>query len=103
MKKKKLVAALVILAVGLGIYFSGLFSPNELVLTGMVTTENILVSSEIGGRLEQVLAKEGEMVKKGALLATIQPREWKADVAYFASSEKQSASAVERGEAQLRL
>ena len=74
----------------------------ELVLTGIVTTDEVIVSSEVQGRLEELRAKEGDAVKQGQLLGVIQPQEWKADVAFYSDSEQQSAAQVEQATADLR-
>jgi multidrug resistance efflux pump len=73
-----------------------------LVLSGIVTTDYVIVSSEVQGRLQELLVKEGDAVEKGALLAVIQPQEWKADMAFYADSERQSAAQVTEAEAALR-
>jgi HlyD family secretion protein len=75
----------------------------DLVLTGMVTTDAVIVSSEVQGRLQELLAKEGDAVKQGQLLGRIQPQEWKANMAFYADSEEQSAAQVEEAEANLRF
>jgi len=46
--------------------------------------------------------QQGDEVKQGQLLAVIQPEEWKADMAYYADSEQQSAAHVDQAEADLR-
>jgi biotin carboxyl carrier protein len=56
-------------------------------LTGIVTTDEVIVSAEISGRLQQLLVKEGDTVTNGQLLAVIQPQEWKADAAYYKGRE----------------
>lgn len=76
--------------------------PGELVLTGIVTTDDVIVSTEIEGRIEALLVAEGDQVAPGQLLARIQPREWQADVAFYAGSERQSAAQVAEAEAALR-
>jgi HlyD family secretion protein len=74
----------------------------ELVLTGIVTTDDVIVSSEVQGRLQSLLAQEGDLVKQGQLLGVIQPQEWKADMAFYADSEQQSAAQVAEATAALR-
>ena len=72
-----------------------------IVLTGIVTTDEVIVSSEIQGRLQELLVKEGDAVTNGQLLGLIQPEEQQADVAFYANSEKQSAAQVTQAEADL--
>ncbi|MBX3027738.1 efflux RND transporter periplasmic adaptor subunit [bacterium] len=77
--------------------------PDEIVLTGVVTTDDVIVGAEIQGRLQELAAREGDVVERGQLLARIRPREWKADVDFYADSERQSAAQVEEAEANLRF
>jgi HlyD family secretion protein len=76
--------------------------PRELVLTGMVTTDESIVGSEIQGRLERMLVREGDRVTNGELLALVQPQEWKADVAFYSSAVQQSGAQVSQAEADLK-
>jgi HlyD family secretion protein len=62
------------------------------VLTGIVTTDDVIVSSEIQGRLQQLSVKQGDAVKSGQLLGLIAPEEWKADMAYYENGELGAAA-----------
>ena len=55
-------------------------------LTGIVTTNDTIVSGQMGGRIAQLLVKEGDAVKKGQLVASIAPDELRADSAYYAQT-----------------
>jgi len=96
-----LVGCLVGLAAAV-LYFVAMRRPRSVVLTGIVTTDEVIVSSEIQGRLQRLLVAQGDWVTNGQLLAVIQPQEWKADVAFYANSERQSAAQVTQAEADLR-
>lgn len=98
-KIRIIIVALVLLAV---IIFILNQRARQIVVTGIVTTDSVLVSSEIQGRLQQLIVKEGDVVKHGQVLAVIQPQEWKADMAFYASSEQQSQAQVAQAEADLR-
>ena len=99
MKKRKiLILLLILLGVAGGIYYAATRSPGKIVLTGIVTTDEVIVSPEIQGRLEQLLVREGDAVTNGELLGAIQPQEQQADVAFYASSEQQSSAQVAAGE-----
>jgi HlyD family secretion protein len=95
------IAALVVTAGVLSYVLAG--REREVVLTGIVTTDDVIVSSEVPGRLQELLAKEGDPVQQGQLLGRIQPQEWKADMAFYADSEEQSAAQVEEAEANLHF
>ena len=96
-----LIVAAIVLAAGLYFAFAG--RRDALVLTGIVTTDDVIVSSEVQGRLQELLAKEGDAVSEGQVLGRIRPQEWKADVAFYTDSERQSAAQVEEAEANLRF
>jgi RND family efflux transporter MFP subunit len=100
--KRKIPILILILAVAAGgIYYATARQSNEIVLTGIVTTDEVIVSAEIQGRLQQLLVKEGDAVTKGELLAVIQPQEQRADLAYYASNQEQMAAQVMQAQADL--
>jgi RND family efflux transporter MFP subunit len=92
---------LIVAAVAGGIYYASARQSSEIILTGIVTTDEVIVSAEIQGRLQQLLVKEGDAVTKDELLAVIQPEEQMADAAYYASSQQQFAAQVTQAEADL--
>jgi multidrug resistance efflux pump len=72
-------------------------------LTGLVDADEVSVSSQITGRLQQVLVDEGNSVKQGQLLATIVPQELQADQAFYASSMKSANAQVGAARATLKF
>ncbi len=102
MKKMRFFIFILLLAVVAGgIYYFTIRQPGEIVLTGIVTTDEVIVSPEIQGRLQQLMVKEGDTVASGQLLAVIQPQEQQANVAYYASSGQQFAAQVTQAQADL--
>jgi HlyD family secretion protein len=77
--------------------------PTSLVLTGIVTTNDVIVSSQIAGQISQLLVKEGDQAKKDQLVAVITPDELKADTAYYTQNVEGLSSQVRESEAALRL
>jgi HlyD family secretion protein len=77
--------------------------PSALTLTGIVTTNDVIVSSQIAGQIGQLLVGDGETVRAGQLLATIVPDELRADTAYYAQNAAGATSQVRQSEADLRL
>jgi HlyD family secretion protein len=102
MKRRILILIAGLAVVIAGIYYWATRRPAHLILTGIVTTDSVVVSSEIQGRLQELLVKEGDVVKRGQLLGRIQPQEWKADRDFYANTEKQSASQVAQAEADFK-
>ncbi len=94
---------LVVAAAGVGAYFYLHRAPAALVLTGIVTTDDVIVSPQIGGQIEQLLAKEGDAVRKGQLVAVIVPDELRADTAYYTHNVAGLSSQVQESEAALRF
>jgi RND family efflux transporter MFP subunit len=95
------ILALVLVLIAAGVYYATTRHDGQIVLTGIVTTDEVIVSPQIQGRLQQLLVKEGDVVKSGQLLAVIQPEEQLANLAYYASSDQQFAAQVAQAEADL--
>jgi HlyD family secretion protein len=75
---------------------------STLVLTGIVTTDDVVVGPQVGGRVDRMLVREGDGVTRDQLLAVIEPAELEADKSYYAHSAEGLASQVEENEAALR-
>ena len=100
---RPLLLILVLAGAGTGAYFYMYRQPTALVLTGIVTTNDVIVSPQIGGQLAQLLVNEGDAVKKDQLIAVIAPDELKADAAYFSQNVQGTSSQVRESEAALRF
>src|SRR6476620_9160142 len=84
MKKiRRVLVPLILIAAAAGAYVYAKRRPSSLVLTGVVTTNDVIVSPQIAGQLQKLLVKEEDTVKKGQLLAVIVPDELAADTAYY--------------------
>ncbi len=73
-----------------------------LVLTGIVTTDDVIVSSQISGRLSQVTVKEGDAVKRGQVVALVEPQALQADQAFYTHSEESATAQAQGAEAALK-
>src|SRR4051794_9804139 len=102
-RKTGVLLLVLLLAAGGGTYAYRRMSPPVLVLTGIVTTNDVIVSSQIAGQIGQLLVEEGGAVKKDQLVAVIVPDELKADTAYFAQNVQGMSSQIRESEAALRL
>lgn len=103
MEKRKIVVIIIILGHAVaGIAYSW-FSrqPGSIMLTGIVDTDERRVNSQIQGRMDKLLVQQGDTVKKGQLVALIQPQELAADKAFFENSARASAAEVEQAKANL--
>src|SRR5579862_3555878 len=99
---KKLIPLVVVLALAGAAYYVYTRPPAALVLTGIVTTNDVVVSPQIAGQIGQLMVAEGEPVKKDQLLAVITPDELRAERAYANQSAEALGSQVQESEAALR-
>jgi len=99
---RPLLILLVLGAAGYGIFRYVNQRPTSLTLTGIVTTNDVIVSPQIAGQIRQLLVDEGDLVKKDQLVAVIVPDELRADIAYYQHSAEGLGSQVKESEAALR-
>src|SRR4051812_7538062 len=69
----------VIFLISLGVYVYSTSLGNTLPVIGIVTGNDVLVSPQIGGRMIKLLVDEGSDVKKGQLIAELDPAELQAN------------------------
>jgi multidrug resistance efflux pump len=99
--RRRIVIGVLLVGAGVGVYWSHR-PPDELVLTGMVTTDDVVVSSQLSGQLSKLLVKEGDHVARDQLLAVMSDAELTAERAFFVSTEQGSANGMLESEATLR-
>jgi HlyD family secretion protein len=99
--KRRVPVLLLLLGIGAAvIYYVALRPRAELVISGIVTTDDIAVGAQIQGRIQQLLVTQGQAVKSNQLLAVLEPQEWRAGAVYYAYTERQSAAQVGQAEAE---
>jgi len=104
MSRKAPILILLLIAGGGATYYLLTRAPERTAtLTGIVTTNEVDVSSQITGRMIQLMVKEGDSVKRGQLLANIDPRELEKNLASSQHTEQGSSSQVEAAQASLRF
>src|ERR1039457_4186330 len=101
MKRKLPIILLIAAAVTAAVYFTLVSRHHEIVLTGIVTTDEVVVSAEIQGRLQHLLVQQGDTVTNGQLLAVIQSQERKEELDFYTNSAQQSSAQVTEAEADL--
>ncbi len=94
---------LVIIGLIVGVWWYTSRPPTSLTLTGIVTTNHIVVSPQITGRITELKAQEGDTVKAGQLLAVLSPDELRQERAFYSFSAEGAGSQVQESEAALRL
>src|SRR5580700_1639446 len=101
---RKLIPLVVVLILAAGIAAYLKWSrPTALVLTGIVTTNDVIVSPQIAGQIGELMVNEGDQVKRGQLIAVITPDELRTDIAYYTHTAEGLTSQVKESEAALRF
>ena len=92
MKRKLLIVALIVVAaVAVGGVYAGWFRKDSgLQGSGTVEARNIRVGSEVGGRVLQVLVREGDRVQPGQTLITFDQKELEASLAQARANAQKS-------------
>src|SRR5436190_19533396 len=99
---KRVILLLILVAGVAGAYYGTHRPPGPLILTGIVTTQDVLVAPQLGGQIGQLLVKEGDSVQKNQLIAVLTTDELKADRAYYSHQVESLESQVGENEAALR-
>ncbi len=73
-----------------------------LALTGIVTTDDVVIAPQIGGRIGRLTVREGDAVASGQVVAILEPVELEADRAYYAHAAEELGAQVEQSAAALR-
>jgi len=103
MKRKILIPVVILLVLAASVaYYTAKTKPHSMVITGIVTTNDVIVSAQIQGQLGRLLVKEGDTVQAGQLVAVIEPEELRADQAFYAHTEQGTAAQVQQAEAALQ-
>ena len=82
-RKFAIAAAIVVVTAVVAVVYVNIIRAAPLVLTGIVTTHDVVVSSQIAGQIDRLLVDDGATVTKNQLLAVIAPDELKADSSYY--------------------
>ena len=94
---------LAILVAG-GAYYWYLSSrPVPLVLTGIVTTNDVVVSPQIAGRIEQLTVDEGDQVKANQMIGVLDGGELEQEQAFYTAGAEGATSQVAESAAALRF
>jgi multidrug resistance efflux pump len=100
---KRLIVLLLALGGGTGAYFYFNRAPSALVLTGIVTTHDVVVSPQIGGRIESLSVQEGDAVVRDQVIAVIAPDELRAESSYASANVEGLSSQVQQAVAELHF
>jgi HlyD family secretion protein len=85
-RNKFLIILGVIFTAALAYFFISTPSNKDLILIGTVDSNQVIVSPQVGGRLEKLLVDEGTPVKQGDLIAALDPSELEAEASAAAAT-----------------
>jgi len=103
MRRRAVLAAVgLLLVLAAATFIVARLRPPDLVLTGIVTTNEVIVSPLVTGEVMRLAVAEGDTVSRGQLLAVIRPDELRADRSYYGHSAEGAAAQVEEGRTALR-
>jgi HlyD family secretion protein len=103
MTRKLLLPIVAVILVAGIVAYAKWSQPTALELTGIVTTNDVIVSPQISGQISQLLVNDGDPVKRDQLLAVITPDELRTDIDYYAHTAQGLTSQVKESEAALRF
>ncbi len=100
---RRAILLVLLLAAGGGIYWYATRPPADLVLTGVVTTQEVVVSPQITGRLGRLLVNEGDTVTKDQVIAVLEPDELMQEREFYSATAQGAGSQVVESQVALRL
>ncbi|MGH7689339.1 MAG: HlyD family secretion protein [Gemmatimonadaceae bacterium] len=103
MNRKRLIGLAGVLVVVVIASYIFLRPPSTLTLTGIVTTNDVIVSPQVAGQVSRLLVTEGDSVTAGQLLAVLAPGELAADQRFYARTAQAAASQVLASQSELRF
>ena len=100
---KRAILLLLLVAIGVGIWWSQRPRPQTLVLTGTVDGNEVVVASKITGRIESLAVDDGQRVKAGDLIAVLDQAELRADQGAAGHAISQARFSAQQSVAQTEL
>src|SRR3954471_8346988 len=99
---KRLVLLLIVAGAVAGAYYSMHKPAGPLILTGLVTTEDVMIGPQVGGQIARLLVKEGDPIQKDQLVAVMTTDELQANREYYTRQIESVQSQIGENEAGLR-
>jgi multidrug resistance efflux pump len=97
------VGLFLLLVAGAGVYYALRARQPVLTLTGLVTTDDVIVSAQVAGRITTLGVDAGQHVTAGQSIAVIAPDELRADRAYYGHVADSAVAGIQQNEAAVRF
>jgi multidrug resistance efflux pump len=102
--RRKAVPVLILLLIAGGLAYAWLRpGPSVLMLTGIVSTDDVIVSAQVPGQISTLAVTAGQQVARGDVIATIAPAELQADTRYYEELSAGASSVIAQNQAALRF
>ena len=105
MKKKINVILMSILIFTLASGCTGLFpgttDPNIIIASGLISADDVLIAPELGGKIVEVVAKEGQIIKEGEVLFKLDPSILQAQVDQSKATVTLATASIDTANSQL--
>lgn len=99
---RRLIVLLILAGSAAGFYYSMHLPPGPLILTGIVTTEDVVVGAQVGGQIGRLLVKEGDQIQKDQLIAVMTSDELAANREFYSRQVDSAQSQIGENEASLK-
>jgi HlyD family secretion protein len=104
MRRRLIRLGLMVIVIGMVAgYYTLRGRASTLVLTGLVTTDDVIVSAQVPGQIAQLLIAPGQSVTKDQVIAIIHADELRADRAYYSHVADGATAGIEENQAALRF
>jgi HlyD family secretion protein len=100
---RRLILLLILAGIVVAAYYSMYKPVGSLTLTGIVTTEDVMVGPQVGGQIGRLLVKEGDPITKDQLIAVMTTDELQANREYYSRQIDSVQSQIGENEAGLRF
>ena len=100
---KRVILILLVVGIGVAIWWAERPRPQTLVLTGTVDGNEVVVGSKITGRIVNLAVEDGQAVKAGDLIAVLDQDELRADQGAAGDAIAQARASAQQSVAQTEL
>jgi HlyD family secretion protein len=97
------IGLILVLVLAAGVYYTLRARQPVLALTGLVTTDDVMVSAQVAGRITELAVEPGQTVTVNQRIAVLAPEELRADSAYYGHVVDSSTAGIQQNQAALRL
>jgi HlyD family secretion protein len=99
---RRLILLLIVGVAAGAVYYATHQPPGPLILTGIVTTQDVIIGPQVGGQIGQLLVREGDQIQKNQLVAVLTTDELQANRDFYSRQIDSAQSQIGENVAGLR-